>query len=316
MRKIARVIIGLIVFVFLSGCVSTRSSSPAPAAPSKPVFAWSIFLSDGSESDLPALLESFQTADIILIGERHDDPVGHEIKHMMTEALLEATPNAAVAMEMFERDEQGIVDLYISDQISTESLMKTTDARSWEGRDGQWLEWYQPIVDSVKSHYDEGARIIAANSPRTYVKLARLEDFSALQTLADNGNTSFAVPDTSVDDSAYEQKFRELMGFDGESGSHGNINLEAFFRAQQVWDASMANSVVSAKSIHPKVMLVAGDFHVADKGGTLIRIRDALPEAKIIAISIQPKTKTKPFDAEDEGSADYIIYTAQIFKEQ
>lgn len=307
---------GLVAFLFLAGCASTRSSSPAPFSSAEPEFAWKIYLSDGSESDWPSILLSLKDADIILVGERHNDPVGHEIKRLMTEALLEATPNAAVAMEMFERDEQGLVNLYISDQISTESLMKTTDASSWEGRKGQWLEWYQPIVDSVKSHYDEGARIIAANSPRTYVKLARLEDFNALRTLADNGNTSFAVPDTSVDDSAYEQKFRELMGFGGEIGGHGNINLEAFFRAQQVWDASMANSVVSAKSIHPKVMLIAGDFHIADKGGTLIRIRDTLPEAKIVAISIRPKTKTEPFDLEDEESADYIIYTAQIFKEQ
>ena len=75
---------------------------------------------------------------------------------------------------MLERDEQMLVTDYVEDVIDLRTFMDLTHSASWSGA-GSWRGWYHPMIDRAKDDRDAGARVVAANAPRRYVRLARTD---------------------------------------------------------------------------------------------------------------------------------------------
>lgn len=306
--------------VFFSGCSTIQPVNTVASVPE-----WHIYEgTEGSPVDWEQLMESVFNADIIVMGEQHNDPIGHSLERQLAVALLEKHPDSAVAMEMFERNEQSFVDLYLNDEIEAKTLVKITNSANWGGGKDTWNDWYQPIVDAVKSNVESGARLKAANSPRPYVTLARLEGFEVLESIQANKPGLFSIPDLSVDDSDYHDRFVAFMSGPSESEEETkkvkkqktdtrmmppmHIDPEAFFRAQQTWDASMAMSVIEAKQQHKKVVLMVGEFHMAFEGGLIRRLRAADPSLTLLTISML-QSEGNGFQPDDLHRANYIIYT-------
>lgn len=281
-----------------------------PLASSPVLPEYLVYTGEGQKISWEEMTKEVLSADIILVGEQHDDPIGHKCELRLSKDLLEHSPAAALAMEMFERDEQELLNLYLDRKIGVDALIQCTGSSSWGGLDA-WRHWYQPIVDVVREGHSEGAVLIAANAPSRYVRLARLEGFEPLVELKEIGNNEFELP-AEVDEEDYKNRFIALMApkSDPAKGHPMSMDTEAFFRAQQIWDATMAASVVSAKASHPKVMLLAGDFHISSQGGVLIRLQKALPGSGICSISIRRRKEELVIDK--ANAADYIIYTRSL----
>ncbi|WOO42338.1 ChaN family lipoprotein [Rubellicoccus peritrichatus] len=305
--------LGMCWVLISTGCSTV--SSPDHREKLRVLPEWVVFQAkNGQAIDWNTMSKRALASDIILVGEQHDNAIAHKLELKFVNELLTDYPNSAVAMEMFERNEQAFIDLYLDDRISTEALMETTNSQSWGGSDGNWQNWYQPIIDAVKERVPSGARLVAANSPRPYVKLARLEGYGVLTELASQDTeVYFVVPDISVDDNEYRERFNSLMtGHDHVDDSEVDslkIDTDAYFRAQQLWDATMAEAVLSAHKKHPKVVLFIGDFHIANSGGTLQRIIHDNQELSVTTISILRKNDPQIFDPEDAARADFVIYT-------
>ena len=311
---------------WLAGCgtlpQSKTSEAPAPMpkpAPEGP--QWAIFnTSTGNSLHWNAAVEQIFAADVIVVGEQHDNLIGHQVEARLTEELLEESPSSCIALEMFERNEQAFVDLYLDGQIEASTLVKITDSANWGGGTNTWNDFYQPIVDAVKAHRASGAGLKAANCPRPYVQLARLEGFETMEAIKDETALLFEIPDLTVDDAPYKARFVALMSppashassdKEKESPQMGmhTVDPEAFFRAQQVWDASMADSVVNAKALHPKVMLFVGEFHMAHEGGLVRRVKAKNPALKVATVSIVRAEYLDTFNPDDVDRADLVIYT-------
>lgn len=281
----------------------------------------------GAPLNWAAVVARLNRADIILVGEQHDNVIGHRIEAELADALLHHSPRAAVALEMFERHEQGLVDAYLDGRIAATTLVSLTESENWGGGKNTWMEWYQPIVDHVKARRAAGASVVAANAPRTYAKLARLEDFAALGSLPREERAWFALPDLTVDDRAYRERFLATMrghSTPAPTPTSAAANAPAstpkpapamvgrpedFLRAQQVWDATLADSVLRAHRRHPKVMLFVGEFHVGFEGGTLARIRHRAPNARLATLSILRSDTPEVFANDDRQRADIVAYT-------
>ena len=118
-------------------------------------------------------IEAAITADIVVLGEMHDDHVGHLVQRAVVEDLVARSPNVVVAMEMLERDEQNLVDDYRDGLISAEVLTKRNGSSSWAG-EGSWDNWYLPIIDAA---HEGGARVVAHH--RSPVSLSQPQRASA-----------------------------------------------------------------------------------------------------------------------------------------
>ena len=162
----------LLALSLLAGCATTSTHRPATeaAAEAEPPAPAEMVLVAANNTLLrwDALVAQAAAADVIILGEQHDDLAGHRFQTALVTALLAQHP-VAVCLEMFERNEQPLVDAYLADTIAQKTLVDTTDSKDW-GAKGRWDDFYQPTVDAAKA---AKAPVIAANAPRRFTRLAR-----------------------------------------------------------------------------------------------------------------------------------------------
>ena len=66
--------------------------------------------------DFEAMAAELAKADIVFLGERHDDPRTHQLQAALLEAVARRRAGPIVlALEMFERDVQPAVDAYLEE---------------------------------------------------------------------------------------------------------------------------------------------------------------------------------------------------------
>lgn len=152
-----------------------------------------VYDGDGRSRSFAEILEALDGADVLLVGEQHDDVVGHRVE---AELLIRAAQRlgalggegesrpVVLSLEMFERDVQYIVDEYLADLITEEQF--TRSARPWPRYDTD----YRPMVRFARAH---GLQVVAANAPRRYVNRVSRLGPGALYELPDAAK-SFLPP--------------------------------------------------------------------------------------------------------------------------
>jgi len=251
-----------------------------------------------------AMVEEAAEADVVVIGEIHGQELGlAAAAALWEEVLARRGDGAALSMEFFERDEQGHLDDY---------LVGVTDEAAFREATGRTESNYPPghraLVERAR---EAGARVYAANAPRRYSTLARTEGFDVLRALRESQRRLFEVPER-LPEGEYRERFFEV--FAGMMASHGGgemdeaarrAQIEGFFRAQSVWDATMAETIARALSDgHRPVVQVVGRFHADHEGGLVQALRARRPGARIVTVSMQDASLPS---AEDEGRADFIL---------
>lgn len=285
---------------------------------------------------------AIDSADVIVLGERHGDAVGHQVQHLVVADVLNRYPGSAVAMEMLERDQQVIVDDYLTGVIDFETYAEQARITGWP----DWQNNYQPTVDAAR---DTASAVVAANAPRRYVSMARLEGYDRLRSLTAEQQRMFDIP-PRLNDGDYWRRFCRVMGLDidaledeghaepqdaeatgddkdDENGDADDADEPAAapvhhvatieharngFRSQQLWDATMAGSIDCA--LHrgaTKVVHLNGGFHSDYDGGVVDQLRLLRPRVRVLTITTLP-ISVEAFRDEDLGRADVVIYTGAI----
>jgi uncharacterized iron-regulated protein len=284
---------------------------------------------DGRALSWPDVMEAAAWADIIIIGEQHDDGLGHAVELAVVQDVLARSPHdTALSMEMLERDEQPLVDDYLDGVIDQPTFAKLTFSENWAG-EGSWSKWYQPMMDAAK---DVKAPVVAANAPRRYVRLARSDGYVKLRALPADRRQFFDFP-MGTASAEYRRRFEEVMREASEQAkaaaatmpatapetaaiaAHaGEITpqrIDAGLRTQLIWDATMASSIVKAlRTDSEKVIHIVGQFHCDFEGGTVQQIRKRMPHAKILVISLQRENSSSLLN-DDRGRADVVVYTGK-----
>lgn len=253
------------------------------------------------------LLDRIAAADVVIVGEMHDDARGHAVSLALAEDLLAAHPASAISLEMLDRSQQGFAEAYVNGAITRTSFIEVTQVH---GRDA-WEAAYQPLLDAARLG---GGRVVAANAPRPYARLARLEGYEALRSVQ-SPPRQFAVPRTA--DPAYFARFTDAMAHHDPVSPPGDemvapwspVDVEGMFRGQQVWDATMADSIAAAhRAGAPKVLHLVGQFHSDFNGGLLHELRALAPRIRILTLSLQP-VEAAALRKEDAARADVVAYT-------
>ncbi|MBC8522718.1 ChaN family lipoprotein [PVC group bacterium] len=238
------------------------------------------------------LMSLVAKSDVVLLGEQHDHSVGHAVQLAVVTDVMERWPESILAMEMLERDEQILVDDLVDEIIDSERFTRLTESSSWGGKDG-WVAWYQPIIDVA---IESGGGVIAANAPRRYLKLARVYGFEKIDELPEGRRSLVNYPE-ELSSGRYRQRFWEWSSHQDSEDEKVEIDVTTidpddpmlpYFRSQQVWDATMANSIaIQQPTIEKKVLLLVGQFHIEYNGGIVQVLKRRLPKANVLSISIQ-----------------------------
>ena len=118
-----------------------------------------VYRGDGTAATLGELLDAAARSDVVVLGEVHDDPVGHALEAYVLAKLAARRP-VALSLEMFDADVQPVVDDYCCGLVSERDFL--LDARPWDN----YATDYRPLVEFARQC---GLRVLAANAPRRYV---------------------------------------------------------------------------------------------------------------------------------------------------
>ncbi len=297
----------LACFASIGGCSTVGTPHTAVLAGSAlPIFDGN----SGLAMTWDGLVASAASADAVLIGEMHGHTQGLTATADLFDAILARRPNsAALALEFMERDDQVALDDYLSGVTDTEAFEKAIGAGN-----GNHPSGHRRMVEAAKA---ANRPVYAANAPRRYVRLARTDGFERLYEMTPEQQRLLSVPDAILE-GPYKDHFFELMeGMSASHGDEGDADTEpedntelimGMFRSQNVWDATMADSVARAISHgNGPVVLVVGQFHVDFNGGLVERLRALRPGVRILTISLQD-AQGSTFREDDRNRADAVIH--------
>ena len=95
-----------------------------------------------------------------------------------------------------------------------------------------------------------------------------------------------------------------------DNPTHGGMDdeeLETWFRAQLVWDATMAASMNAAFDDGAiRVVHICGRFHCSGFGGTVEELRQLRPDVRVLVIVVDQEDAWN--EEEDAGRADFFVY--------
>jgi len=243
------------------------------------------------------IVTAMKNADVLFFGEEHNDSAGHYLEYKIFKTLYERYGNNLVlSLEMFETDNQLVLNEYLKGQIDEKRLEK--DARLWSN-----YKDYRPMVEFAK---ENKIPVIAANTPRRYVSLVTKRGMQSLDSLSKVAKQFLPPLPYDTLPGRYHEKFLAIMK--GSPGS-GNSNI---YYSQSLWDAGMSYSIFHflKKNKHKKVFHCVGKFHSDEKLGTLAQLQKRNKKLAILNISCFPDDS---FDNPDWGKfevlGDFIILT-------
>lgn len=245
------------------------------------------------------LVRAASESDIVLIGEVHGHPIGLSAAAELFEQVAAGAATAALSLEFFERDEQLALDDYLTGVVKKEEDFLAAAGR----RQSNYPAGHRAMVETAKAG---GLPVIAANAPRRYVSIARLEGFDALRRLSEEQRRLFVIPE-SLTEGRYREKFFEMMEEHADPEAPP-VDGEGYFRSQCMWDATMADSILNevAEGRRP-VVHVVGQFHCDYSGGTVSRIAAQRSDVLVWTISMVTEW-SDALREEDQGRADCVIY--------
>jgi uncharacterized iron-regulated protein len=245
-------------------------------------------------------------ADAVFIGEQHDDASAHKFQAAVADAMCSARPGTAISLEMIERDDQYAVDEFLAGTLATDEFADRAGVRNWAGA-GTWMPWYQPVIEVARVRRSP---VVAANAPRRFVSQGRTAGYESLASLPPEERALFDIPESLPRD-AYRQRLADLMR-DARKGSGdpdpSDDEIDAFQRAQLVWDATMAASAARALDSAPAVVHLAGAFHIGRNGATVTEFARRRPDARILTI-VCVDAASGALREGDVGLADVVVYT-------
>ncbi len=257
--------------------------------------AYSVFTSGGERSDYTRMVKALGRADIVFIGETHNCPVAHWLEYEMTKDLYQKN-GFVIGAEMFETDNQLLVDEYVSGVIDSDRFEK--EAKLW---DNYYTDYY-PLLSFAR---EKGIRFVATNVPRRYASYVKDNGLAALEGLSDGAKSLMAplpIPyDASAEDDAMFG-FMQMMGGGGKA---------YFAEAQALKDATMAWSI--ARNFDRKFIHYNGNYHSDNRGGIIPYLEAYLPGKSIATVCCIRQDQLKKLDEENLHRADFIIVVPTDF---
>lgn len=250
-----------------------------------------------------AMIDELALADVVFVGEQHDDPNTHKLELAILQELAAKGRPVTLAMEMFERDVQDPLLHFGMGHMEEAEFLKAS--RPWP----RYATDYKPLVDFANS---KNLPVIASNVPRPFASEVSKNGFAplALKT-ADEKKWMAADLQCPTGDDEYYRKFLAAMG------THPDASADRFYFAQCLKDETMAESIAqsyAAGSIggkRPLIVHVNGAFHSDFHYGTVSRAQRRLPGKRIAVVTVVPVAdinKDTP-DAAERRRADYLVYT-------
>jgi uncharacterized iron-regulated protein len=229
------------------------------------------------ETALKLLLEY----NVIFIGEEHLSRESHEAELAVLTGLIGHEPNLVLALEMFERDIQPLLDDYLKGAVTEEEFLD--GSRPWPN----YPEDYRPLVELAKS---KGLPVIAANVPRRAAAAVAKANRLSRRVMGPDG--IYLPPTPPYDSGKYRRLFMDTIGDMPPMGPMGQINPKGLYKGQLVKDAVMAQAL--EPFLDRRILFCCGHFHSDYYLGIPFQLRKKHPGLKISVIAMGSAVENLP----------------------
>jgi len=255
--------------------------------------AYMLYRENGKKTGFDKMAQAAAGADVVLFGEQHNDPIAHWLQLELARYLYEAKGDRLVlGAEMFEADNQLIMDEYLDGLISEEKFEE--EARLWKN----YITDYKPLVLFAREH---GLRFIATNIPRRYANSVFRQGLPVLDGISETARNYMAPLPLEYDTSL--NSYRSLAGGGGMMG-HGSVNL---MDAQAIKDATMAHFILLNREPGDLFLHFNGAYH-SDNGESMNWFLErADPGLQIVTITTVSQDEIDRLEEEHINKADFII---------
>jgi uncharacterized iron-regulated protein len=256
--------------------------------------AYRIFESNGKEASWKDLFKDAKKADVVFFGEEHNNPIAHWLElELLKDLFTEKGQDLIAGAEMFERDDQVLLDEYLAGIIKEKNFEE--EAKLWNN----YKTDYKPLVLFAK---EKGLKFIGTNIPRRYASLVSAKGLEALSDLGAEGKNYVApLPfEFDINLPGYKNMLDMMAG-------HGGAMSENFPKAQAAKDATMAWSIAQHWEKGKTFLHFNGSYHSDNQEGILWYLGKYEPKAKTLTISFISQDAIDTLMEEAKGKADYII---------
>ncbi|GAB4389354.1 MAG: ChaN family lipoprotein [Thermodesulfovibrionales bacterium] len=249
-------------------------------------------VSDGREIGFPALVEEIRGADVVLVGELHDNPGHHEVQLAVIKALREGGARVAVGLEMFASRSQPALDSWVRGGMDPRRFISVY-------YDNWRMPW--PLYAGILTYLrEEGIPAVGLNVPQRITQKVAEMGFDSLtpEELRD------LPPGLSCDVSeSYRDYIREMYSMHDTR----DRSFEHFCEAQLLWDKAMAWRLLKYLRENPgtTVVVLAGLTHAMKRG--IPWQMDRMSEGLRYKV-LMPATPGMPPGKVTSERADYVVF--------
>jgi len=254
--------------------------------------AYVIYNSKGDVVNYDDMIKDMSNADVALMGELHNNSICHWMQLQVTKSLFTKDSSLQIGAEMYESDNQLILDEYMSGTIRKTYFEK--EMRMWNN----YKTDYKPILEYAKTNK---IPFFATNVPRRYAGVVSKKGLEGLLKLSDEAKRYLAPLPVPFDTLA--PNYDEMMSMDTGHGMTMNV---AFVQAQAIKDATMAHFIVKNHKIGKTFLHFQGDFHSKNHGAISWYLNKYNPNLKIVTLSTQ-EANSLEFKDDYKKVADYIM---------
>jgi len=257
--------------------------------------AYILYDADGGKAKYKNLLKDAVEADIVFFGELHNNSMVHWLQLQLTkDVFAEKEGKLILGAEMFETDDQLLLDEYLSGQIKESHF--ENEAKLWKN----YKTDYKPLVNFAK---DNDLRFIATNIPRRYASLVHKKGFEGLDSVSPEAKLLLPPLPVKYDPElrGYKSMLEEMQGM---GGGHGSPNLP---KAQAIKDATMGYNILKNWEPGKTFIHFNGAYHSKDFEGIVWYIKQERPDLNILTINSVEQDTISDLNDEYKNSADYIF---------
>lgn len=250
-----------------------------------------------------SLLSRLAGADVVLLGEQHDNPRHHRLQARVIDGLVSRGRRPAIVFEMLQRDQQRVVDdTRAKSPNDVDALAK---AVAWSG--SGWPQWrfYRPVFAAA---YRNDLPIIAGNLPREAVR-GLVRDGAQAVAAAERHELGLDLSLPADERAGLLQELRE-----SHCGLLPEQLLPRMAIAQRARDGAIARAAINAASSGRSVVIITGNGHARTDRAIPWVLHRLAPELAVAALSFYPVESGRQISAEALGALpyDYVWLTPAV----
>lgn len=250
-----------------------------------------LYNAKGKKVDVEKLFKTAESKSFVFFGEFHNSATIHRLQLLLTQHLHQKHgENLVVGAEMFESDNQDIINEYFADFINAKYF--ESECRLWTN----YKTDYKPIVEFLK---EKKLPLIATNIPRRYAHAVHYQGLGILEKLPQHVKDLFLPPLPIVIDTTLAS-YQEIKNM----AMHG---AKYMMEAQAVKDATMAHFIEKNWSPGKIFLHLNGAFHTNKYEGILSFLPSSWLPKNMLVISMVTQENIQKLEEENENIGDFIF---------